>query len=132
RRFKAAVAAVPVTDIGLEYALSESPNIVRRFFGTKPLTDPVLLARESPITYASADTTPTLMMIGLLDTRAPYAQTIEFYKAVAEGGTQAQLLADAKAGHGPGDPQGLISWLQATAAWFVQHGGAPIPDAVMP
>lgn len=132
RRFKAAVAAVPVTDIGLEYALSESPNIVRRFFGAKPLTDPALLARESPITYASADTTPTLLMIGLLDTRAPYAQTIEFYKAVAEGGTQAQLLADAKAGHGPGDPQGLVLWLQATAAWFVQHGGPSIPDAVMP
>lgn len=131
-RFKAAVAAVPVTNLGLEYALSESPNIVRRFFGAKPLTDPVLLAKESPVTYASGDTTPTLVMIGLLDTRAPYAQAIEFYKAVAESGTQAQLMADSKAGHGPNDPRGLVLWTQATAAWFVQHGAPAIPDAVMP
>lgn len=131
-RFKAAVAAVPVTNLGLEYALSESPNIVRRFFGAKPLTDPALLAKQSPVTYASGDTTPTLVMIGLLDTRAPYAQAIEFYKAVAESGTQAQLMADSKAGHGPNDPRGFVLWTQATAAWFVQHGAPAIPDAVMP
>jgi dipeptidyl aminopeptidase/acylaminoacyl peptidase len=131
-RFKAAVAAVPVTNLGLEYALSESPNIVRRFFGAKPLTDPALLAKESPITFASNDTTPTLVQIGLLDTRAPYAQAIEFYKAVAENGTETRLMADSKAGHGPNDPRGLVLWLQATAAWFVQHGAPAISDAVMP
>ena len=131
-RFKAAVIQIPVTDIGLEYALSESPNIVRRFFGAKPLTDRTLLAKESPIAYADGDKTPSLVMIGLLDTRAPYAQAIEFFKAVAENGTEARLLADSKAGHGPDDPRGVVTWMQATLAWFVQHGGPAVADAVMP
>lgn len=131
-RFKAAVAQVPVTDLGLDYALSESPNITRRFFGAKPLTDPAQLTKESPLTYASDNTTPLLVMIGLLDTRAPYVQAIEFFKSVVERGIEARLLADSKAGHGPDDPKGQVLWLQATAAWFVQHGAPPIRDAVMP
>jgi dipeptidyl aminopeptidase/acylaminoacyl peptidase len=126
-RFKAAVAAVPVTDLLLEYTLTESPNIVRRFFGARPALDQALMARESPITYAGAARTPLLVVIGLLDTRTPYAQAIEFYKAVAEHGTEARLLADSKAGHGPQDPQGTIQWMAATMAWFAAHGAPATP-----
>lgn len=131
-RFKAAVAAVPVTDLLLEYALSESPNITRRFFGAKPSLDRALLARESPLTYAADDHTPLLLIVGLRDTRAPYAQTIEFYKALAESGAETRLLADAQAGHGPDDPQGVALWWRATLAWFAQHGGPAIPGESMP
>ncbi len=131
-RFKAAVAEVPVTNLLLEYTLSESPNIVRRFFGAKPALDQALMARESPITYANDERTPLLVMIGLLDTRAPYAQAIEFYKTVAENGNETRLFADDKAGHGPIDPRGTILWQQAMMAWLVMHGAPAIPDAVMP
>lgn len=122
-RFKAAVAQVPVTDLLLEYTLGESPNILRRFFGDKPATDPALLARESPQTYAAVMHTPLLLMIGLKDTRAPYVGAIAFYKTIAENGGPVQLLADAESGHGPNDPQGLALWWKATFAWFAQHGG---------
>jgi acylaminoacyl-peptidase len=132
RRFKAAVAQVPVTNLLLEYSLSESPNIVRRFFGAKPALDQALLARESPITYAGDERTPLLVMIGLRDTRAPYAQAIEFYKTVEANGTEARLLADSLAGHGPGDPRGAALWFRSTMAWFVQHGAPPLPNAVLP
>jgi dipeptidyl aminopeptidase/acylaminoacyl peptidase len=131
-RFKAAVAAVPVTNLLLEYTLSESPNITRRFYGARPALDPALLLRDSPVTYAGAAHTPLLVMIGLLDTRAPYVQAIEFYKAVAESGTEARLLADAQAGHGPGDPKGTLLWQQATVGWFAAHGGPAIPGAALP
>ena len=131
-RFKAAVAAVPVTNLLLEYTLSESPNIERRFYGARPALDPALLARDSPVTYARAARTPLLVEIGLLDTRAPYVQAIEFYKAVAEAGTEARLLADAQAGHGPNDPNGIIQWQQAMLGWFAAHGGPALPGAVLP
>ena len=131
-RFKAAVAQVPVTNLLLEYTLSESPNITRRFFGTRPAIDQPLLASQSPLTYAADEHTPLLIMIGLRDTRAPYPQSIEFYKTLAENGADTQLLADSLAGHGPGDPQGVVLWWQATLAWFVQHGAPPIAGVEMP
>lgn len=131
-RFRAAVAEVPVTDLQLDYALSESPNITRRFFGAKPTLDPALLARQSPLTYVDRMRTPLLLIAGLRDTRAPYVQAIEFYKALAENGAPVRMLADPKAGHGPDDPQGTMAWLGAIAAWFAQYGGIAIPGATLP
>ncbi len=131
-RFRAAVAEVPVTDLGLDYALSESPNITRRFFGAAPLTDPDLLARQSPLHYVTQERTPLLLIVGLRDTRAPYVQAIAFYKALAENGAPVRLLADPNAGHGPGDPRGAMAWLSATVAWLAQHGGVAVPGAALP
>jgi dipeptidyl aminopeptidase/acylaminoacyl peptidase len=131
-RFKAAVAMVPVTDLLQDYTLSESPNITRRFFGDKPGTDQATLTAESPLTFASQEKTPLLIISGLADTRAPYPQAIEFYKTLAENGAPVRMLADSKAGHGPNDPQGAIDWWGATMAWIAQHGGIAIPDASLP
>jgi dipeptidyl aminopeptidase/acylaminoacyl peptidase len=131
-RFRAAVAQVPVTNLELEYTLSESPNILRRFFGQKPTTDPALLAQQSPQSYVSQERTPLLLVIGLRDTRAPYVGAIEFYKALLENGAPVRLLADPLAGHGPDDPQGFVDWWSATVAWFARYGGLTIPDARLP
>lgn len=131
-RFRAAVAQVPVTDLELDYTLSESPNITRRFFGAKPATDPALLAQQSPLSYITQERTPLLIIAGLRDTRAPYVQAIEFYKALAERGAPVQMLADPEAGHGPDDPHGFIDWWSATVAWFARYGGVAIPDARLP
>ncbi len=131
-RFRAAVAQVPVTDLLQEYALSESPNITRRFFGDKPASNQALLTSESPLTFASQEKTPLLIIAGLADTRAPYMQAIEFYKTLAENGAPVRMIADSKAGHGPNDPQGLMEWLGATMAWIAQNGGIVIPDASLP
>lgn len=131
-RFKAAVAMVPVTNMLLDYTLSLSPNVTRRFFGPKPAVDQALLSRESPLSYAANEHTPMLVIIGLRDTRAPYPQAIEFYKTVAENGGETQLLADTQSGHGPDDPQGVMLWFRATLAWLVQHGAPPLPGAAMP
>lgn len=131
-RFKAAVASVPVTNLLLEYTLTESPNITRRFYGDKPTRDPALLARDSPVTYAGAVRTPVLVQIGLRDLRAPYMQAIEFYKVVAEAGGEARLLVDTEAGHGPEDPRGGLQWQQALLGWFASHGGPALPGAALP
>lgn len=131
-RFRAAVAQVPVTNLELEYTLTESPNIVRRFFGQKPTTDPALLAQQSPQNYVAQERTPLLLVIGLRDTRAPYVAAIEFYKALLENGAPVRLLADPLAGHGPDDPQGFMDWWSATIAWFARYGGLALPDGRLP
>ena len=76
--------------------------------------------------------TPLLVIAGLRDTRAPYVQAIECYKALAENGAPVRMLADPKAGHGPYDPQGAMDWLGATAAWFARYGGIAIPGTALP
>jgi dipeptidyl aminopeptidase/acylaminoacyl peptidase len=131
-RFRAAVAQVPVTNIELEYTLTESPNILRRFFGDKPTTDPALLAQQSPQSYVTQARTPLLLVIGLRDTRAPYVAGIEFYKSLLENGAPVRLLADPLAGHGPDDPQGFMDWWSATVAWFERYGGLALPGAKLP
>jgi dipeptidyl aminopeptidase/acylaminoacyl peptidase len=132
KRFRAAVAQIPPTDLLEEYTLSQSPNITRRFFGSKPAANQVLLASQSPITFASAEHTPLLIIVGLLDTQAPYMQGIEFYKTLAELGAPVRMLADSAAAHGPSDPEGTVEWLSATMAWIARHGGIAISDARLP
>jgi dipeptidyl aminopeptidase/acylaminoacyl peptidase len=131
-RFKAAVAQVPVTDLLLEYTLSDDSNIERRFFGEKPATTPQFLREQSPLTYAGAERTPLLIIIGLRDTRAPYPASIEFYKTLLEDGAPVRLIADPLAGHFPKDPKGILAWDSATFGWLAQHGAPTIADALLP
>jgi dipeptidyl aminopeptidase/acylaminoacyl peptidase len=132
-RFRAAVAAVPVTDLLLSYALTQSPNIQRRFFGQKPLADNQdTLMDQSPVRYARSLHTPLLLVAGLKDTQAPYTQTIEFFKILREEGKDVALLAYPNAAHGPNDPLGVLDWTAHVVGWFAARGGVSIGDAKLP
>jgi dipeptidyl aminopeptidase/acylaminoacyl peptidase len=132
-RFRAAVAAVPVTDLLLSYTLTQSPNIQRRFFGQKPLADnQEVLMDQSPVRYARSLHTPLLLVAGLKDTQAPYTQTIEFFKILREEGKDVALLAYPNAGHGPRNPLGVLDWTAHVVGWFAAHGGVSIGDAELP
>jgi dipeptidyl aminopeptidase/acylaminoacyl peptidase len=132
-RFHAAVAGIPVTDLALSYALTQSPNIQRRFFGPKPLADnQEVFTQQSPVRYASSLHTPLLLIAGLKDTQAPYTQTIEFFKILREEDKDVALLAYPNAGHGPDNPQGTLDWTAHIAGWFAAHGGIAIGDAKLP
>jgi dipeptidyl aminopeptidase/acylaminoacyl peptidase len=132
-RFRAAVAAIPVTDLLLDYTLTQSPNIQRRFFGQKPIADnQTVLMDQSPVKHARSLHTPLLLVAGLKDTQAPYTQTIEFFKILREEGKDVALLAYPNAGHGPDDPRGALDWTAHIAGWFAAHGGISIGDAIPP
>jgi dipeptidyl aminopeptidase/acylaminoacyl peptidase len=132
-RFRAAVAAIPVTDMLLHYTLTQSPNIQRRFFGQKPIADNLdVMMEQSPLRHARSLHTPLLLVAGLKDTQAPYTQTIEFFKVLREEGKDVALLAYPNAGHGPDDPRGALDWTAHIAGWFAAHGGITISDAKPP
>lgn len=133
RRFRAAVAQFPVTDLALDYELSESANITKRFFGPRPAAQNAqVMDRESPVRYAADMDTPLMLVAGMRDKRAPYPQTIAFYKALVDYGKDARLLLYPDFGHGPGTPRGLEDLYARTAGWFAAHGGLALPDAVPP
>jgi dipeptidyl aminopeptidase/acylaminoacyl peptidase len=132
-RFRAAVAAIPVTDLLLDYTLTQSPNIQRRFFGQKPIADNQdVLMDQSPVRHARSLHTPLLLVAGLKDTQAPYTQTIQFFKMLREEGKDVALLAYPNAGHGPDDPRGALDWTAHIAGWFAAYGGISISDAKLP
>lgn len=132
-RFRAAVAAIPVTDLLLDYTLTQSPNIQRRFFGQKPIADNLdVLMEQSPLRHARSLHTPLLLVAGLKDTQAPYTQTIEFFKILREERKDVALLAYPNAGHGPDTPLGTLDWTAHIAGWFSAHGGISIRDAKPP
>lgn len=132
-RFHAAVAAVPVTDLRLDYTLSESPNITKRFFGMHPIAEnQELMRHESPVEYAAQMQTPLLIISGLQDTRAPYPQALEFYKALLDNGRDVKMLVYPQAGHGPSDPAGILDFYRHIGGWIQSHGGPPLPGAILP
>jgi dipeptidyl aminopeptidase/acylaminoacyl peptidase len=133
-RFKAAVAGWPVVDLALSQALTRSPGIARRFFGSTPLATKEGRERmraQSPATYTDALHTPLLLMAGLHDAQAPYPQTIAWYRALHESGKDVRLLIYPDAAHGPG-PGAYGDTLAHVAGWFAAHGGLDIPGALKP
>jgi dipeptidyl aminopeptidase/acylaminoacyl peptidase len=133
KRFRAAVAQFPVTDLALDYELSESANITKRFFGPRPVAQNAeVMERESPVRFAADMDTPLLLVAGMLDKRAPYPQTIAFYKALVDYGKDARMLLYPEMGHGPGTPRGLEDLYARTGGWFAAHGGLALPDAILP
>jgi dipeptidyl aminopeptidase/acylaminoacyl peptidase len=134
-RFKAAVAGWPVVDLGLDYALTRSPGITRRFFGATPLASNESRERmraQSPASYTDALHTPLLLMTGLRDAQAPYPQTIAWYHELHESGKEVRMLIYPEAAHGADGPVGFADTLAHVAGWFAAHGGLDVPGALKP
>ena len=121
RRFAAAVADVPVTDLLSERGTSDlGPTLLAGYFGD----DHDAMRRSSPITYAAGCVTPTLLLLGLEDHRCPPTQGIEFYTALGEAGCPAEMLLLPGASHW-GSVNGPLAGRRAQEAalvqWFDRH-----------
>ncbi|MFP7255190.1 alpha/beta hydrolase [Terribacillus goriensis] len=60
-----------------------------------------LAKKCSPITYASADNPPMMILHGSKDPLVPIEQSESLYKALVSSGAEAMYLAASKANHGP-------------------------------
>ncbi len=82
--------------------------------------------RISPVTHASADDPPTLIVHGDADTLVPIQQAEVMVGALKGAGVEAKLVVKPKAGHGwPGMEKDLATF----ADWFDAHLGRPEKDA---
>jgi len=105
--WKAAVAGAAVTDLVHAYALSDF-NVTERYaLGGPPWSEKLARAYrdQSPITYASGISTPTLILSDTGDARVPISQSYLLYHAIKDrGGVPVQFIAYPVPGHFPGDP----------------------------
>jgi len=104
--WKAAVSGAASNSRANQYNLSEY-NIIERFnFGGSPWKKEYAKAYEeqSPITYAGAITTPTLILHDTGDVRVPIVEDYEFFHALRDRNVPVEFIAYAADGHYPGDP----------------------------
>ncbi len=106
-RWKCAVVADGVVDLAAEYNLSGDGNLswMREAIGDSPWTKAAKSYLEgSPITYASAIRTPTLIITGLSDETVPYVMSWELYHALKDNSVPVRLVGIPSTAHMPEDP----------------------------
>jgi dipeptidyl aminopeptidase/acylaminoacyl peptidase len=120
-RFKAAVALSPVTDWYSERYGSNLGAWVGDFLDGEPKPAGGQYYDRSPVMFASADRTPTLLTAGRLDRATPPGQAIEFHNALSEQGVASDVVVYPGEGHGVHSFPAVIDCATRTVAWFERH-----------
>jgi dipeptidyl aminopeptidase/acylaminoacyl peptidase len=79
-----------------------------------------LYTDASPVSHISADDPPILLLHGDKDEIVPYAQSVEFEKALKSAGVTTKLVLVPGGGHGPSFPGAVNppNYLGEMTAWF--------------
>ena len=104
--WKCAIAGAPVTNLLDQYALSDS-NVARAAsIGGSPYTGDWMKhwVEQSPITYYTKMTTPTLVLQDVGDYRVTITQGYQLYHALKDRGIKTEFYAYPVGGHSPADP----------------------------
>ncbi len=123
-RWKAAMSGAAVNDWGGYAEMTDAKDFSPSFIGPSPWTserERALYDAESPLTYAAAVTTPTLIMTDAGDQRVPTPLSYEFYHAVRATGTPVEMVVFPVNGHFPSDPLHREEVNHRWIDWFVRH-----------
>jgi dipeptidyl aminopeptidase/acylaminoacyl peptidase len=82
-------------------------------------------ADRSPVTHMQRCTTPTLILQGAADRCTPVSQAEELYAAIAETGTEVELVVYPREGHVPLERAHALDAIRRTQEWFDQHLALP-------
>ena len=78
-------------------------------------------ADRSPVTHAHRCTTPTLILQGADDRCTPVSQAEELFTALAETGSEVELVVYPREGHVPVERAHALDAIARTQAWFDAH-----------
>ena len=121
KRFKAASVGAAVTNLVSFTGTADIPGFLPDYFGGQPWEDATLYRARSPVFQAKGVTTPTLVQHGEADVRVPISQGYEFYNAVKQQGTPAEMLVLPRQPHGPTEPRMILKLMQSNLEWFEKH-----------
>jgi dipeptidyl aminopeptidase/acylaminoacyl peptidase len=120
-RFRAAVAVSPVSDW---YSVRFGSNLgvwVGDFLDGEPRPSGGQYYERSPVLFAGADGTPTLLTAGLQDRATPPDQAIEFHNALVEHGVASDVVVYPEEGHAVHSYPAMIDATARVVAWFQRH-----------
>jgi dipeptidyl aminopeptidase/acylaminoacyl peptidase len=123
--WRSAAVADGVTDWRQEYDFSAAGNLAwtRDSLGGTPM-DPTaapLYRSGSPISYAPAITTPTLILSGTADQTVPITESFELYHALNDRHIPVRFIGIPGAHHSPSKPVQVDRYYMAILNWVVEH-----------
>jgi dipeptidyl aminopeptidase/acylaminoacyl peptidase len=124
KRFKAASAGAPVTNLMSFNGTADIPSFVPDYFGAQSWDAIEVYQKHSPMFNVKGVTTPTMVQHGEADVRVPISQGYEFYNALKSQGVPARMLVLPRQPHGPNEPKMQLAAMQANLDWFEKYIGA--------
>lgn len=123
KRFKAASAGAPVTNLMSFNGTADIPAFIPDYFGGQFWENPQIYAKHSPMFNVKGVTTPTMIQHGDADIRVPISQGFEFYNALKAQSVPTRMIVLPRQPHGPNEPKMQLAAMQANIDWFEKYLG---------
>ncbi|MDQ3220048.1 MAG: S9 family peptidase [Acidobacteriota bacterium] len=124
KRFKAASAGAPVTNLMSFTGTADIPSFIPDYFGGEFWDNPDLYRKHSAMFNIKGATTPTLIQHGEADVRVPISQGYELYNALKSQGVPTRMIVLPRQPHGPNEPKMQVAAMQSNLDWFEKYLGA--------
>ncbi len=121
KRFKAASAGAPVTNLMSFNGTADIPGFIPDYFGGQSWEIPEVYVKHSAMFNVKGVTTPTMIQHGDADIRVPISQGYEFYNALKQQGVPTRMIVLPRQPHGPNEPKMQIAAMQANLDWFEKY-----------
>ncbi|MCC6350851.1 MAG: S9 family peptidase [Candidatus Eisenbacteria bacterium] len=123
QRYRAAVAGAAVSDVFHSYSLSDiNHGVAARWeFEGDPWRQPEHFDRVNPIRFVTNVRTPLLLLHGQADRRVPFAESVQFYRALADLGREVEFWAYPREDHGFVEPAHRADYIRRWADWYDAH-----------
>jgi dipeptidyl aminopeptidase/acylaminoacyl peptidase len=122
-RYRAMVAGAAVSDVTLQYSLSDinHGDAAQWEYQGNPWKQLDHFDRPNPIRYAKDMKTPTLILHGESDNRVGFPASVELYRALADQGVEVRFYAYPREDHGFVEPAHRAHYYRAWADWYDAH-----------
>jgi dipeptidyl aminopeptidase/acylaminoacyl peptidase len=123
QRYRAAVAGAAVSDVTHSYSLSDINHGVAAQWEYEgdPWREPEHFDRVNPIRYVTGVKTPLLLIHGQADARVPFAESVQFYRALKDLGREVEFYAYPREDHGFTEPAHRVDYVKRWADWYDAH-----------
>lgn len=121
KRFKAASAGAPVTNLMSFNGTADIPSFVPDYFGGQSWENPEVYMKHSAMFNIKGASTPTLIQHGDADVRVPISQGYELYNALKAQGVPTRMIVLPRQPHGPNEPKMQVAAMQSNLDWFEKY-----------
>jgi dipeptidyl aminopeptidase/acylaminoacyl peptidase len=121
KRFKAASAGAPVTNLMSFNGTADIPSFVPDYFGGDFWNDAATYSKHSAMFNIKNAVTPTLVQHGEADIRVPIEQGYQLYMALKRQNVPTRMLILPRQPHGPNEPKMQIAAMQSNLDWFEKY-----------